>query len=104
MVENIDSAVLVADGHLKTIQSNLQMSPKIEILTTPSCGNCKVVENILDELNMSYDIIDVTERPDYLKKYPIFIAPGIVIDGKLEFTGVPKKQELLEKINSISSY
>ena len=100
MVKNIDSAVLVADGHLKTIQSNLQMSPKIEILTTPSCGNCKVVENILDELNMSYDIIDVTEKPDYLRRYPIFTAPGIVIDGKLEFIGVPKKQELLEKINS----
>ena len=101
MVKNIDSAVLVADGHLKTIQSNLQMSPKIEILTTPSCGTCKVVENILDELNMSYDIIDVTEKPDYLRRYPIFTAPGIVIDGKLEFIGVPKKQELLEKINSI---
>jgi len=76
------------------------MSPKIEILTTPSCGNCKVVENILDELNIPYDIIDVTEKPDYLEKYPIFTAPGIVINGKLEFTGVPKMRELLEKINS----
>jgi len=100
MVKNIDSAALVADGHLKIIRSNLQMSPKIEILTTPSCGNCKVVENILDEMNIPYDTIDVTEKPDYLEKYPIFTAPGIVIDGKLEFTGVPKKQELLEKINS----
>ena len=76
------------------------MSHKIEILTTPSCGNCKVVENILDEMNIPYDIIDVTERPEYLEKYPIFTAPGIVIDDKLEFTGVPKKQELLEKLGS----
>jgi len=100
MVKNIDSAALAVDGHLKTIRSNLHMSPKIEILTTPSCGNCKVVENILDEMNIQYDTIDVTEKPEYLEKYPIFTAPGIVIDGKLEFTGVPKKQELLEKINS----
>ena len=74
------------------------MNHKIEILTTPSCENCKVVEKMLDEMNMSYDVIDVTEKPEYLEKYPIFTAPGVVIDGKLEFTGIPKKQELLEKL------
>ncbi|EPA05982.1 thioredoxin family protein [Candidatus Nitrosarchaeum limnium] len=71
---------------------------KIEILTTPGCSNCSVVERMLDELNFSYDIIDVTEKPEYLEKYPIYTAPGVVIDGKLEFTGVPKKQELVEKL------
>ena len=76
------------------------MSHKIEILTTPSCGNCKVVEEMLDEMKISYQVIDVTEKPEYLEKYPIFTAPGIVIDEKLEFTGIPKRQELLEKINS----
>jgi len=75
------------------------MNHKIEILTTPSCGNCKVVEKMLDELNISYDIIDVTEKPEYLERYPIFTAPAIVIDNKLEFTGIPKKQELLEKLS-----
>jgi len=75
------------------------MNPKIEILTTPSCENCKVVEKILDEMNMSYDIIDVTKKPEYLAKYPIFTAPGIVINDKLEFTGIPKKQKLLEKLS-----
>lgn len=75
------------------------MKHKIEILTTPSCGNCKVVETMLDEMEMSYDVIDITENPEYLEKYPIFTAPGIVIDDKLEFTGIPKKQELLEKIS-----
>lgn len=78
------------------------MNHKIEILTTPSCGNCKVVEKILDELKLSYDIIDVTEQPDYLVKYPIFTAPGIVIDDKLEFTGIPKKQDLVEKLSTLS--
>ena len=77
------------------------MSHKIEILTTPSCGNCKVVEEMLDEMKISYQVIDVTEKPEYLEKYPIFTAPGVVIDDKLEFTGIPKRQELLEKINSL---
>jgi len=73
---------------------------KIQILTTPGCSNCSVVERMLDELNFSYDVIDVTEKPEYLEKYPIYTAPGVVIDGKLEFTGVPKKQELVEKLNA----
>lgn len=75
------------------------MNHKIEILTTPSCGNCKVVETMLDEMGISYDVIDVTEKPEYLEKYPIFTAPGVVINGKLEFTGIPKKQKLIEKLS-----
>ncbi len=71
---------------------------KIEILTTPGCANCNVVEKMLDEMKVQYDIIDVTEKPEYLEKYPIYTAPGIVINEKLEFTGVPKKQELAEKL------
>jgi glutaredoxin len=72
---------------------------KIEILTTPDCSNCSVVEKMLDEMKVSYEVIDVTEKPEYLEKYPIFTAPGIVINEKLEFTGVPKKEKLIEKIN-----
>jgi len=98
MEKNIDFAALVADGHLRTIQNSLKMNHKIEILTTPSCGNCQVVEKMLDDMKISYDVIDVTENPEYLEKYPIFTAPGIVIDDKLEFTGIPKKQKLLEKL------
>jgi len=76
---------------------------KVEILTTPDCSNCSVVERMFDEMKVSYEVIDVTEKPEYLKKYPIFTAPGVVINGKLEFTGVPKKEELLEKLKTINS-
>ena len=71
---------------------------KVEILTTPDCANCSVVEKMLDEMNIPYEIIDVTEKPEYLEKYPIFTAPGIVINGNLEFTGIPKKEKLIEKL------
>lgn len=67
---------------------------KVEILTTPGCSNCKVLEKMLDDMGVSYDLIDVTLRPDYLEKYPIFMAPGLVIDEKLEFTGIPKINDL----------
>ncbi len=67
---------------------------KVEVLTTPDCSNCKVLEKMLDKLGISYDLIDVTEKTEYLEKYPIFTAPGLVIDGKLEFTGIPKIEDL----------
>ena len=67
---------------------------KVEVLTTPDCSNCKVLEKMLDNLRISYDLIDVTEKSEYLERYPIFTAPGLVIDGKLEFTGIPKIEDL----------
>ena len=71
---------------------------KIKILTTPDCSNCDVLEKMLDELGISYEVIDVTKQPEYLKKFPIFTAPGMVINGKLEFTGIPKSKDLIEKL------
>ncbi len=70
---------------------------KVEVLTTPDCTNCSALEKMLDEIGVSYEVIDVTEKPEYLEKYPIFTAPGLVINEKLEFTGIPKKKELIEK-------
>ena len=69
------------------------------VLTTPECSNCNVLEKMLDKLGIKYDLVDVTEKPEYLEKYPIFTAPGLVIDGKLEFTGVPKKEDLENKFS-----
>ena len=69
---------------------------KVEILTTPDCANCSVLEKMLDEMQVNYQVIDITEKPEYLKKYPIFTAPGLVINGKLEFVGIPKKKALQE--------
>ncbi len=67
---------------------------KVEVLTTPGCSNCEVLEKMLDNLGISYDLVDVTEKSEYLERYPIFTAPGLVIDGKLEFTGIPKLEDL----------
>ena len=75
---------------------------KIEILTTPACVNCSIAEKILDDIGLSYDVIDVTEHPEYLEKYPIFTAPGIVIDDKLEFVGIPSKKEITYRLSQLN--
>ena len=72
---------------------------KVEVLTTPDCSNCSALEKMLNEIGISYEVIDVTEKPEFLEKYPIYTAPGLVIDGKLEFTGIPKQKELEKILN-----
>ncbi len=74
---------------------------KVEILTTPDCANCSILEKMLDDIGVSYEKIDITEKPEYLKKYPIYTAPGLVLNGKLEFTGIPKKEKLVEKLKIV---
>jgi len=71
---------------------------KVQILTVPDCSNCNVLEKMLDKLGVQYDVIDITKNPEYLEKYPIFTAPGLVIGEKLEFTGIPKIDELKNKL------
>ncbi len=71
---------------------------KIQILTTPGCSSCVKVEKMLDEMKVKYEVIDITKNPKILEKYQVMSAPGIVINGKLEFTGVPKKGELEKKV------
>ena len=71
---------------------------KIEILITPGCSNCSVLEKLFDELNIKYNLIDVTEKPEYLEKYPVFTAPAVIINDNLEFTGIPNKKDLLKKL------
>jgi glutaredoxin len=67
---------------------------KVEVLTTPGCSSCQTLEKMLQELRIPYDLIDVSEKPEYLEKYPIFMAPGLVIDEKLVSTGIPKFDDL----------
>ncbi|MBI2136764.1 thioredoxin family protein [Candidatus Woesearchaeota archaeon] len=67
---------------------------KVEILTTPGCSSCARVKRMLDEMKVKYKVIDITQNPEIVQKYQVMSAPGIVINGKLEFSGVPNKKEL----------
>lgn len=50
-------------------------------------------------MKVKYALIDITKNPEILLKYQVMSAPGIVIDEKLEFTGVPNEEELKKKLN-----
>ena len=44
--------------------------------------------------------IDVAENPAVGVKYRVMSTPAIAINGKLEFTGVPREETLLARLRS----
>jgi hypothetical protein len=38
--------------------------------------------------------VDITERPEVAVKYRAMSTPAVAINGKLEFVGVPKEEQL----------
>lgn len=80
---------------------------KIEILSAPGCSKCEEakqkIERLLENFKADFsdvqvETIDVTEHPEAAIKYRVLSTPAIAIDGKLEFTGVPKEEALMRKL------
>lgn len=66
----------------------------IEILfiTVPGCAQCAKAKAVIEKVkadfpDMRVTYVDATEHPEILQKYKIMSAPGIVVNGKLAFTG-----------------
>ena len=82
------------------------MVKKVQILKTPGCSSCAqattLIKKIKEEEKLKFTIeeLDITQHPELLQKYQIMTSPGIVIDGKLEFTGMPSEKKLKEKLLS----
>lgn len=50
---------------------------------------------------ISFHEIDLTEHPEVAVKYGVMATPALVINGRLEFTGVPKEKRLRERIEAL---
>ncbi len=75
---------------------------KVLILSTPGCAPCaaakKMLERIAKETSLEIKEVNVFGHPELLEKYKFMAMPGIVIDDKLEFSGLPDEKELKERI------
>lgn len=80
------------------------MVKKVLILDVPGCASCTIAEQLIkqikkeENLKFKVEVKDITKNPSLLKKYQVMNAPGIVIDGKLAFTGKPSVKELRKKL------
>ena len=79
---------------------------KLELLTMPGCAHCAAAKKTIEKIKgdfpeMSVEIVDVTENPEVAEKYMLMSAPGIVLNGKLEFTGGVTEEALRKRLNEL---
>ena len=79
---------------------------ELKILSTPECPPCDIAMRIAQKLqgefpDLSIEKVDMLEHPEVCEQYRIYSAPGVVINGKLEFVGAPKEKQLREKLRQI---
>lgn len=80
---------------------------KLELLTMPGCVHCAAAKETVKKVKTSFpemmvEIIDVTENPEVAQKYMLMSAPGVVINGKLEFIGGVKEEALRKKVEELT--
>jgi len=78
----------------------------IEIFVAPEgCPSCGKAQRLVRQVAPDYPGIEVREihildAPDRVVEYGVFSTPFIVIDGKVEFVGVPKESDLRQRLNA----
>ncbi len=81
---------------------------KLELLTMPGCVHCAAAKETVEKVKTGFpemvvEIIDVTENPEVAQKYMLMSAPGVVINGKLEFTGGVNAELLRKRLHELAS-
>ena len=81
----------------------------IEIFVAPEgCPSCGHAERLVRRVALEYPGIEVrevhiTEAPERVVDFDVFTTPFIVMDGELEFVGVPRESELRQRLSARSS-
>ncbi len=77
---------------------------EVEILSTPGCVSCTAAKKTLEKLvekqkeqfpDLHWTDVDLTENDDYIMKYRVTSTPVVVVNGNVEFRGLPKEDELI---------
>lgn len=80
---------------------------KVEILSSPGCHSCEtakkkihqIVEEMREEIpDLEVKEHDVTEAPELMAEHQIMSTPAILVNGKVVYTGVPKRETIQEYI------
>lgn len=80
---------------------------RLELLTSPDCKPCEVLQKLLDQViaehrgelgKVEIKLIDVLSEPELVIRYGVLSTPALAINGSLCFVGVPKKSELAQKM------
>ena len=78
----------------------------IEIFIAPEgCPSCGKAQRLVRQVAPDYAGVEVREvhiidAADRVVEYGVFTTPFIVIDGRVEFVGVPRESDLRQRIST----
>ena len=77
---------------------------KVQLVYTKQCVYCPAAKQIFKDLKkqhkFDYEEIDAMspEGQKLVAKYSIMSVPSIIVDGRLQWTGVPQKDKVIAVI------
>ncbi|MEK7758415.1 MAG: thioredoxin family protein [Pseudomonadota bacterium] len=81
------------------------MAIKVEVFSSPGCGNCgharEMLRRLAEEIGtgrIAWREINVLEEMDYAVSLGVLSTPAIAINGKLEFTSLPSAKKLRQAL------
>lgn len=79
----------------------------VTFLYTGGCGHCRKARETVERIlrvegpqGLDYEAVDVEEHPEAAERHHLASCPGIVVDGTLEFVGVPSPEALRGALGS----
>jgi glutaredoxin len=78
----------------------------VEIFIAPDgCPSCGKAQRLVHQIASDYPGVEVREihildAPDRVVEYGVFSTPFVVIDGKVEFVGVPRETDLRNRLKA----
>jgi glutaredoxin len=80
---------------------------EVLFLTVPNCVQCAKAKTVIEKVQpdfpeMKVMYLDVTRQPEILQTYPVMSSPGIVVNGKLEYTGGLDESAFRALLNKLS--
>jgi len=83
---NSDEPIVV-----KTATAATDTSAPVILVTTKTCPNCRLAENLLTRANIAYEKIDAEENRTLVDEYKIQQAPTLIITAQsLALSGIPQ--------------
>ena len=100
---NVDSITIKSEDNFeykKEDDFQLNNVDNILLFTTPTCTNCQIVKDRLNEANIKYKIIDATTHIDLVNKFKIMQAPTLVTLNDEEYQNYTNASSIINYINN----
>jgi ribonucleoside-triphosphate reductase len=55
------------------------------LVTSEHCPNCVTVQTVMNNANIQYNIVDVSEYPEVISKYSVRSAPTLIVQNGESF-------------------